>query len=189
MSPISTPRLTLLPIDLPTYEALFIGPPELSQHLSIRVPDVLSEFGMDIFDYTQAKVIEDHKQGPWWLYFFIHRDDNALIGVGGYKGMPDDTGMVEIGYEIYPDYRGQGLATETAQGLINRAFEYPEVMLVKAHTLAEMSASVRVLEKCGMVFNDAFDDPNDGPVWQWQVKRSYLNRLVVSSPPTKSSQQ
>ncbi|GAB3885400.1 GNAT family N-acetyltransferase [Spirosoma agri] len=180
MSPVRTARLQLVPIDLPIYEALFVGPPELSQHLSIRVPDVLSEFGMDIFDYTRAKLEVDPSEGPWWLYFFIHRADNALIGVGGYKGKPDENGMVEIGYEIYPDYRGQGLATETARGLIDRAFEHPDVTLVKAHTLAEMSASVRVLEKCGMVFNDAFDDPNDGPVWQWQVKRSYLNRSELA---------
>ncbi|WP_338876676.1 GNAT family N-acetyltransferase [Spirosoma sp. SC4-14] len=171
MLPITTTRLTLLPLDLPTYEALFAGPTELSQHLSIKVPAVLSEFGMDIFRYTHAVLADDASEGPWWLYLFIHRADNALAGVGGYKGKPDSAGMVEIGYEIYPIYRGQGLATETAQALIDHAFEHPNVLIVQAHTLAEMNASVRVLEKCGMRFNDAFDDPNEGPVWQWKVVR------------------
>jgi len=171
MLPITTARLTLLPLDLSTYEALFSGPAELSQHLSITVPDVLSEFGIDIFRYTHSVLVDDSSEGPWWLYLFIYRAENALVGVGGYKGKPDSAGMVEIGYEIYPGYRGQGLATETAQGLIDRAFEHPDVLIVQAHTLAEMNASVRVLEKCGMRFNDAFDDPNEGPVWQWKVVR------------------
>ncbi|UHG89434.1 GNAT family N-acetyltransferase [Spirosoma oryzicola] len=180
MSPLITTRLALLPIDLPTYDALFAGSDKLSQHLGIRVPEILSEFGMDGFEYTYTKLAADQSEGPWWLYLFIHRADQALIGVGGYKGKPDEAGMVEIGYEIYPHYRGQGLATETAQGLIDWAFDQPAVTIVQAHTLAEMSPSVRVLEKCGMTFNDAFDDPNDGAVWQWQLKRSYRDRASMA---------
>lgn len=171
MFPITTTRLTLLPIDLSTYEALFASSSDLATHLSIQVPAILSEFGMDIFRYTHGVLADDASEGPWWLYLFIHRAEKTLVGVGGYKGKPDQSGMVEIGYEIYPDYRNQGLATETAQGLIDHAFNHPDVKIVQAHTLAEMNASVRVLEKCGMRFNDAFDDPNEGPVWQWKVLR------------------
>ena len=106
------------------------------------------------------------------MLLFIHQQDRTLAGLGGYKGPPDPQGMVEIGYQIYEPYRNQGLATEAANGMINRAFEHPDVNLVQAHTLAEENASVRVLKKCGMVFTGAFDDPDDGPIWQWQLPRS-----------------
>ncbi len=47
-APITTPRLTLLPIDLPTYELIFAGMDELGSHLNVQVPAVFDpEFGMD----------------------------------------------------------------------------------------------------------------------------------------------
>ncbi|GAB3558573.1 GNAT family N-acetyltransferase [Spirosoma fluminis] len=171
MTPITTPRLTLLCLDLLTYEALFAGPAALSRHLKIKVPNVLSEFGMESFRYTQDKLMHDPTEGPWWLYLFIHRQERALVGIGGYKGKPDEYGMVEIGYEIYESHRNQGLATEAAEGLINRAFEHPEVDTVQAHTLAQENPSVRVLKRCGMKFVDAFEATDDGPIWQWEVSR------------------
>ncbi|MFD2574655.1 GNAT family N-acetyltransferase [Spirosoma soli] len=171
MSPITTERLSLLPPDLLTYGMLFLGPSDLGFHLDISVPDVLSEFGNEPFHYVYARIGKDPSEGPWWLYLFIHREQRALVGIGGYKGKPDEQGVVEIGYEIYEPYRNQGLATEAAQGLIRWAFEHPEVTLVKAHTLAEENASVKVLRHCGMTFTDAFEDPDDGALWQWQLSR------------------
>lgn len=173
MTPISTPRLTLLPVDIPTYEAIFAGMAELGKHLNVQVPPVFDpEFGMDPYRYSYDRVSNKPDEGRWWLYLFIHPSDRALAGMGGYKGPPDEQGMVEIGYQIYEPYRNRGLATESTNGLINRAFEHPEVNLVQAHTLAEENVSVRVLKKCGMVFSGAIDDPDDGPIWQWQLPRS-----------------
>ncbi|QJW89207.1 GNAT family N-acetyltransferase [Spirosoma taeanense] len=171
MLPITTPRLLLLPPDQPIYEALFAGSAQLGHHLNISVPEVLSEFDIETFRYAFDRFQEDASEAPWWLYLFIHRQDRALAGVGGYKGKPDEQGMVEIGYEIYPNYRLQGLATEAADALIKRAFEHPAVRIVQAHTLAEENPSVRVLKRCGMSFTDAFDSPDDGPIWQWQIRR------------------
>lgn len=170
---ITTPRLTLQSTDLPTYEALFAGMDELGRHLNVRVPAVFDpEFGMDPYRYSYDKLRNNPDEIQWWLYLFIHPADRALAGMGGYKGPPDEHGMVEIGYQIYEPYRNRGLVTEAAIGLINRAFEHPDVMIVQGHTLAEENASVRVLKKCGMVFTGAFDDPDDGPIWQWQLPRS-----------------
>jgi len=47
----------------------------------------------------------------WWTYLFVHAADNALIGNGGFKGVADAKGMVEIGHKIAPTYRNRGLAT------------------------------------------------------------------------------
>lgn len=175
MPPTTTPRLTLLPVDLPTYDALFAGMAELGKHLDVGVPAVFDpEFGMDPYHYSYDKVKNNPAESPWWLYLFIlHQPNRALAGMGGYKGPPDKEGTVEIGYQIYEPYRNQGLATEAANGLIDRAFEHPAVLTVRAHTLAEENASVGVLKKCGMVFSGAFDDPDDGPVWQWQLGRNH----------------
>jgi [ribosomal protein S5]-alanine N-acetyltransferase len=108
---------------------------------------------------------------PWWMHLFIHAADGALIGLGGYKGVPDEGGAVEIGYSLAPAYRGQGLATEAARGLIANALESPQVTRVDAHTLAEKNPSTRVLQRVGMRFVQAKLDPDDGEIWHWSVTR------------------
>jgi hypothetical protein len=42
---------------------------------------------------------------------------------------------------------------------------------VDAHTLAERNGSVRVLEKVGMTFMGAVNDPDDGEIWHWSLSR------------------
>lgn len=171
MTAIHTPRLTLASVDLPTYKAIFAGMPELSRYLNIRVPAVFSEFGLEPYYYSYEQVKANPANAQWWTYLFVHTARQALAGVGGYAGGPDEQGIVEIGYSIYENFQNQGLATEAAQGLIQQAFKHPDVTTVQAHTLAQENASVRVLKTCGMVFTNEIESPEDGLLWQWQMGR------------------
>src|SRR5690606_15843119 len=59
----------------------------------------------------------------WYTHlFFAPGDDGAVIGIGGFKGPPED-GAVEIGYEIAPALRGRGRASAAARSLIAIARE------------------------------------------------------------------
>jgi RimJ/RimL family protein N-acetyltransferase len=104
------------------------------------------------------------------MHFIIHEADNTLIGLGGFKGAPSG-GQVEIGYEIAPGYRRQGLATEAAQGMVDHALSNPEVDHVLAHTLPQESPSTMILRRLGLQFIQALDDPDDGPIWRWRLDR------------------
>jgi ribosomal-protein-alanine N-acetyltransferase len=66
-----------------------------------------------------------------------------LVGSVGYKGPPDETGTVEIGYGIVSVERRAGFATEAAGGLV------PAWTRVIAETLPELEGSIGVLRKCG----------------------------------------
>lgn len=107
----------------------------------------------------------------WDGYFFIHAADKVLVGNGGFKGAPDESGIVEIGYEIAPELQNRGFATEAARGMIDYAFAHPQVRAVIAHTLAETNASNNVLQKVGMKFAEELDDPGEGKIWRWQIRR------------------
>lgn len=61
------------------------------------------------------------------------------------------SGVVEIGYGIVGEFQRRGYATEAAAGLVGWAHAHPEVRMVAAHTLPELTASIRVLEKNGFV--------------------------------------
>jgi len=79
--------------------------------------------------------------------------------------------QVEIGYEIALDYRNRGLATEMTKGLIENAFRDERVRLIVAHTLGQDNASTKVLQKCGFKKVEEINDPDDGLIWKWELKR------------------
>ena len=93
-----------------------------------------------------------------------------MIGNGGFKGRPDEHGMVEIGYEIAAAYRQRGLATEMAAALVEHSRKNSAVKKVWAHTLADEKISCRVLEKCGLHKIGEFEDPEDGWIWRWELE-------------------
>jgi RimJ/RimL family protein N-acetyltransferase len=99
-------------------------------------------------------------------HLFVHRSDAAVVGIGGFTGPPVE-GTVEIGYAIAPAYRRRGLATEAATQLLQAAAR-GGAETVRAHTLAQDSASTRVLLRLGFRRTGEIHDPEDGPVWRWE---------------------
>ena len=127
------------------------------------------------FEPAFRSSLEELRQKPelfgFWTALFVQ--DGEVCGVGGYKGPPDADGVVEIGYSIAAELRGRGLATAAARELVRIAFADARVRTVRAHTLAERNASVRVLEKNGFAFVRELIDPkeHEGPIWRWELQR------------------
>jgi ribosomal-protein-alanine N-acetyltransferase len=105
---------------------------------------------------------------PWRHGFsMVHRDTGCTVGKCGFKGPPAD-GVVEIAYGVEPEHQGNSYATEAAAALAIFAFAH-NVPVVRAHTLPEANASTRVLSKCGFHKVGEVIDPEDGPVWRWEM--------------------
>ncbi len=169
---ITTERLFLIPADLAKLEAIvaedwptlsaLLGGVDMAEHwlhfpeAMVWMRDYLQEFEADI---------------SWWNYLILHRQDVRLIGTCGYKGAPSLEGEVEIGYEIAEQYQGRGLGTETAQGLVEHAFQDVGVQFITAHTLAEENASNTLLKKIGFQFTGEYVDIEDGNIWGWRLDR------------------
>lgn len=99
-------------------------------------------------------------------------DKGYVVGACGFRAGPSEGGEVEIAYFTFPSFGGRGYATAMARNFILVAFRSDGVQVVLAHTLPEPNASSRVLEKVGMRFCGAFQDPEDGTVWRWQIERA-----------------
>jgi ribosomal-protein-alanine N-acetyltransferase len=173
---IETERLKLLPCELAHYEALLGDPQRLARMLGVSIIEGWAAFPESI-PYSQKYLLAHPDALPWWMHLFLHTNDRALVGYGGYKGKADADGMVEIGYSIAPAYRHRGLATEAARGLIDFAFSHPHIKMVDAHTLAEENDSTRVLKRVGMTFVGQVNDPEDGDIWHWRLPREDYARL------------
>ncbi|HKS29204.1 MAG TPA: GNAT family N-acetyltransferase [Pyrinomonadaceae bacterium] len=170
---IKTERLKLIPCELEHFEAMLRDERELAGMLGVSpAEDWLGfEAARDAMSYSYEYLKAHPEALGWWTYLFIHGADNALIGLGGFKGEADADGIVEIGYSLAPGYRGQGLATEASRGMIAYAFSHAHVREVIAHTLPEKNPSTRVLERVGMKRDGVGQDPDEGEVWRWSLKR------------------
>ncbi|MDQ3792389.1 MAG: GNAT family N-acetyltransferase [Actinomycetota bacterium] len=128
---IETPRLRLIPCEVRHFEAILTDPKQLEGMLGVTVFDDGFDFPGVASMETMRFLYKHLKANPdvlgWWTYLFVHAEDRVLIGQGGYKGKANGAGTVEIGYAIVPAYRRRGLATETAQGLIDNAFAHAHV--------------------------------------------------------------
>ena len=161
---ISTERLDLVRGTPETMRAALESNAALSAALGVAVPDTWPPEFLDppALEWTLARLTEAAGDDHWWLYFIVLRDTPAgrtLIGSAGYKGPPDDDGTVEIGYGIVRDRHRQGYASETARGLLGRAFARPEVRRVIAETLPELAGSIGVLRKCGFRYIGEGSEP------------------------------
>lgn len=170
---IETERLRLIPCTVEHFEAMLSDEQKLAALLGVTLAN--DWLGFEAAREAMPPSYEFLKSHPsaygWWTYLFIHTADNKLIGLGGFKGVPDDSGMVELGYSIAPAYREQGLATEASRGMLDYAFSHREIRMVDAHTLPQQNASTRVLKKIGMQYVDTVIDPTDGEIWHWRLLR------------------
>jgi ribosomal-protein-alanine N-acetyltransferase len=168
---IHTNRLTLVCGDAVLLKAAIRSNEDLAAALEVEVPDNWTEFGRSPWEYALKQFTPDADGAHWWTYFPILREANTLVGSCGYKGPPDKEGRVEIGYETAAGFRNRGLATEIAIALLENAFADDRVRLVQAHTLAQVNASSQVLTKCGFHLVAVIEDPEDGKIWRWEIRR------------------
>jgi len=104
------------------------------------------------------RMLEDSTIPGWSFWYLLLRGDvpasvpNSVVGICGFKGRPDATGSVEIGYSIISQFRNQGLASEAVDRLVRWAFSHQTVLEVCAETLPYLQSSIRVMKKNGFEF-------------------------------------
>ena len=77
--------------------------------------------------------------------------------IGFVNDVQRDDVSVEMGYVIHPDYKNKGYATEAFSAIIQVLFAMG-YDTVKTGAFAENAASIRVMEKCGMLRTDLEED-------------------------------
>jgi ribosomal-protein-alanine N-acetyltransferase len=83
------------------------------------------------------------------VWVMIERSSNTVVGDLGFRGPPDETGTIELGYSVVPSRRRRGYATEAAAALARWADAQPTVRIIVAGCDPANVASVRILENVG----------------------------------------
>ncbi|MFS0898307.1 GNAT family N-acetyltransferase [Mycolicibacterium litorale] len=161
-------EVVLLPATVEHLTALREDRAAFGELLGAAVPDGWPEFPESI-DFTIDRLTEHPYQAGWWMHFFLADEGALLVGSGGFAGPPSG-GVVELGYEIAPEFRNRGLATAAARAMIDKAVSTSNaVTTVVAHTLAQENPSTGVLRRLGFARVAELADAEDGPIWRWEL--------------------
>ncbi|MFD4703552.1 GNAT family N-acetyltransferase [Gottfriedia sp. NPDC058432] len=104
----------------------------------------------NLFPYKISR-FQTHPTEEKYEGIIIHKKDRVIIGDMGFKGGPDETGIMEISYSIAPRYQGKGYATEMGRAFCEWGMKQKHVTRITAICSIYNHASIRVLEKIGMI--------------------------------------
>ena len=96
-----------------------------------------------------ASLWDKYGYGPWAV---ISKKSGEWIGKLGLDILEDwpKKDKWEVGWELAPEFWGQGLATEGGKMAIQFGFEQAKLKRIISPTIPENIASRRVMEKCGL---------------------------------------
>ena len=158
---LETPRLTLIPLTLDQLYLYIADNYRLEQAISIkkgyRTP---VEPTRSIVTHFTIPRLKDAALDPLFhtMWLAIDREKQQFVAEAKFKGEPDETGSIEIGYGTYPTLRRQGYMTEMVRGLVDWAKQQPYVERIVADTETQNIASQKVLEKNHFRLFDRVED-------------------------------
>ncbi|MBC5994499.1 GNAT family N-acetyltransferase [Pontibacter cellulosilyticus] len=92
------------------------------------------------------------KEGLYWVITLRNSDD--LIGAACCWNFDTENGIVEVGYELLPEYQSRGIMTEALNSVIGFTFNEMKASLITAFPSSDNSSSVTLLKKLNFVFED-----------------------------------
>jgi ribosomal-protein-alanine N-acetyltransferase len=104
----------------------------------------------------RSQVLADPAWGPWSLRAMVLRAERRMVGFTSFHGPPginsmDAAGAVEVGYTVFPEFRGRGYATETCRAMLDWARRAHDVGHFVSSIEPANAASVAVIRKLGFV--------------------------------------
>jgi len=111
-------------------------------------------------DYIKIKMLPQLKRLGYSNYTLIRKSDNHKIGT---CGLYDRDGLegIDIGFAFLPEYERNGYAFESANKLMNAAFNEFEITKINAITVKDNISSQKLLEKLGLKLNGTTKLPDD----------------------------
>lgn len=114
-----------------------LGIPETVQETKVLIQPIIDDQSLPIRRLYMWKIIE--------------KASETFLGVCGMTLSRDKFRLAEIYYKLRPLFWGKGYATEVARMLIKSGFEDFDLHKIEAGVATENKASIRVLEKAGMI--------------------------------------
>lgn len=150
---LNTDRITLIPATIEFVELLMAHEYERAGKLlgvSVSHGWPQDADARDGLTHHLQAMKDDARECLWRIRLIVLRETGAVAGSINLKGQPDESGDVEIGWGVSPEYRRQGIATEAAREVMAWAFNQEGVRRVIATIPEANVASKGVAERLGM---------------------------------------
>jgi ribosomal-protein-alanine N-acetyltransferase len=157
-------RLDLVAMSLELMEALLSGDRERAQAMAgYRIPQDWPAGMESTLRFRIAIARKQPEALPLLLRAMVLRSDPAtVVGRIGFHGPADDSGMLEIGYEVFPDHQRHGYAREAVIGMFGWARQDPAVRRFRATVSPDNAPSRRLVAGLGFVEDGSQWDEEDG---------------------------
>ncbi len=146
-----------------TTERLFLRelqPGDAEEIFQLRSDEKVSA----LIDRPIATSIDDARQfidkiiaAQAMMWVITLKDNPKLIGTIVYWNIVKERDEAEVGYELLPQYRGQGIMQEALLKVIEFGFKTLELKTIFADPKAINEPSIKLLEKCGFVKKGEID--------------------------------
>jgi len=177
MEALLTPRLILEPMTLALVEAVFRADRTALEAIAgAKIPAAWP--GRVLVERAFSASLEAIRADPatrlWGDRLMITREGEERLVIGSiiFHGRPDASGVAEIGYGVEESWQHKGVATEGTRAAVDWALTQPGVLVVTATTPPWHAASIRVLEKSGLVRVCTEDHEMLGEVLRFERRRA-----------------
>jgi ribosomal-protein-alanine N-acetyltransferase len=161
---VTSDHLKLVPMTLELMEALERRDLQSAQPMvGYRIPPQWPQGVVSVLRLRIAIARAQPETLPMLLNAMVLRaDPGVVVGRIGFHGPADETGMLEIGYEVFAAYRRRGYAREAVIAMFDWAQRDPAVLRFRASVSPQNLPSRRLVAGLGFVEVGTQWDEQDG---------------------------
>ena len=161
---IETDRLIIRKITSTYFEDLFNlhSDPVVQQYTGEPTISTFEE----VIEGSKERTFRDYEVYGYGRWAVVLKSNNSFTGWAGLKYLPEFD-EIDLGYRFLQEYWGMGIATEASIAILKYGFEVLELKRIIAVSMIENKASIRVIEKCGMIFDKKapYDEGGEDDIW------------------------
>lgn len=134
-------------------------------------PNVIKYTGNTAFeDVEEARNFllnyKDYDENGFGRWAVIEKSNGEFLGWCGLK-YSKYINETDIGFRFFEKYWNKGFASESAKACLDYGFQKLNLQKIIGRAMAENIASLKVLEKIGLIFDKEFDfDGNKGLIYK-----------------------
>jgi len=169
-----TPRITLRWLDKSDRDLIFALRSDLRVIRYTGISQYLDIAQADDFIQRIEQDMENNKSLTWTMFL---SSTGQPIGTICFWNLSADKKEAELGYDLLPDYWGQGYVPEAILAVLDFGFKHCGFDNIYAYPSSAHTASCRVLEKTGFRFLKEIDTEAADGVFRSSVYKITVNEL------------
>ena len=146
---IHTKDLLLYTVELGEYELLEAdyAHPKLWLNRGFSDPHKYFLNNRNPIPYRINQVRKDPKVAKYLLRVAVLRESMEIIGSAGFHNLPDENGMIEIGFGIDPTFQNKGYGKQLLHGMWNWVVKEPRVKTLRYTVSPSNLISKQIIKK------------------------------------------